>query len=73
MGIPTKYQDLHGWANCVDGIIRIVKQMNKMHIVPIAAIVGPAHLVGEKAASGHIGSIWLVPNHVDLDSYWTVY
>jgi len=44
--IPTKYKDLHRWADCVEGFIRVVKQTNKMHIVPVGAILGPAHLVG---------------------------
>jgi len=48
--IPTKYKDPHGWADCVDGFIQVVKQTNKTHIVPIRAIVGPPHLVQENAA-----------------------
>jgi len=44
-----------------------------MHIVPVGAIVGLAHLVRENAAVGGIDSIWLVNNHVYLDTYWTVY
>ena len=44
-----------------------------MHIVPIGAIVRLAHLVWTNAALGGIDSIWLVHNHVDLDTYWTVY
>jgi len=71
--IPTKYKDLHGWADCVDGFIRVVKQTNKMNIIPVGAIVGPAHLVQENAALGSMDSVWLVNNHVDLDTYWTVY
>jgi len=44
-----------------------------MQIVPVGAIVGPAHLVLEnKAASDSIDSVWLVNNHVDSDTYWTV-
>jgi len=43
--IPTKYKDLHGWADCVDGFIQVVKQTGKMHIVSVGAIVGSAHLV----------------------------
>jgi hypothetical protein len=50
--IPTKYKDHHGWANCVDRFIRVVKQTNKMHIIPVGAIVGPGHLVQENAALG---------------------
>ena len=73
MVIPTKFKDIHGWADGVDGSIRVVKQTNEMHIEPIGAIVGPAHLVRENAASGGINSAWLVNNHVDLDTYWTVY
>jgi hypothetical protein len=71
--IPTKNKDLHGWADCVDGFIWVVKQTNKMHIVPIGAIVGPAHLVRENAALRSMDSVWLVNNHVDLDTYRTVY
>ena len=71
--IPTKYKDHHGWADCVDGFIRVVKLMNKMHIVPVGAMVGPAHLVWDNAASGGIDSVWVVNYHVDLDTYWTEY
>jgi hypothetical protein len=44
-----------------------------MHIVPVGAIVGPAHLGKETAASGGIDSGWHVNNHFDSDTYWTVY
>jgi len=44
-----------------------------MHIVPVGEIVGPAHLVQENAALGDMDSVWLVNNHVNLDTYWTVY
>ena len=71
--IPTKYKDLHGSADCVDGFIRVVKQMNKIHIVPIGAIVGPAHLVWENVALCGMDCSCLVNNHVDFDTYWTVY
>jgi hypothetical protein len=70
---PTKYKDPHGWADCVDGFIRVVKQTDKMCIAPVGALVGMAYLGRESAASDRINSIWLVNNHVDLDSYWTVY
>jgi hypothetical protein len=43
--IPTKYKDRHGWADCVNRFIQVVKQTNKMHIVPVRAIIGPAQLV----------------------------
>jgi len=71
--IPTKFKDLHCWADCVDGFIRVVKQTNKMHYIPIGAIVGPAHLVKENAAADDIDRVWRVNNHVDLDTYRTVY
>ena len=64
MVIPTTYKDPHGWADCVDGIILVVKQTDMMHIVPVGTIVGPAHLVRENAASDRIDSVWLVNNHV---------
>jgi hypothetical protein len=71
--IPTKLKDLHGWAECVNGFIRVVKQTNMMHMVPVGAMVGQAHLVWENAASGGIDRVWLANNHVDLDTDWTVY
>jgi hypothetical protein len=71
--ISTKFSDLHGWADCVNGFIRVVKQTNNMHSVPFGGIVGPAHLVRMNAASGSIDSVRLVNHHVDLDTYWTVY
>jgi hypothetical protein len=73
MVIPTKYQDLKGWADCVDRFIRVVKQTNKMHIVPVGAIVVLARLVRRNAAFGDMDSVWLANNHVALDTYWTVY
>jgi hypothetical protein len=71
--IPTQHKHPHGWANCVDGFIRVVKQTDMVHIVPVGAIVGPAHLVQENSASDRIDSTWLVNNHVNLHIYWTVY
>jgi hypothetical protein len=44
-----------------------------MHIVTVVAIVGPAYLGHENAASHRINSVWFVNNHVDFDTYWTVY
>jgi len=41
--IQTKYKDPHGWADCVDGFIRVVKQTDKINIVPVGAIVGPCY------------------------------
>jgi hypothetical protein len=32
--IPIKYKDPHRWADCVDGFIWVVKQIDMMHIVP---------------------------------------
>jgi hypothetical protein len=54
VSIPTKYKDLHDWADCVDGFNRVVKQTNKMQIVRVGANVGPVRLVQENAASGGI-------------------
>jgi hypothetical protein len=70
--IPTKFKDLHGWADCVDRFIRVVKQTNKMLIVLDGAVVGHANLVWENAASGGNAGVWLVHYYVDFDNYWTV-
>ena len=66
-------KDLHGWADCVDGFISVVKQTDMVHMVPVGAIVGPAHLVRDNAASDRINNLRVVNNHVGLDTYWTVY
>jgi len=71
--IPTKYKDLHGWADCVDGFIWVVKRTDMMHIAPVGAIVWPAHSLLENAASDRIDCVWLVNNHLDWDTYHTVY
>jgi hypothetical protein len=67
--IPTNYSYLHSWPECVDEFIRVVTQTNQMHIVPIGAIVGLAHLVQHNVASDGINSVRLVKNHLDLDTY----
>jgi hypothetical protein len=67
-------KDQHGSADCVDGLILVDKQTDKMHIIAVETMVGPAHLVQENnAASDRIDSVWLVNNHLDLATYWTVY
>jgi len=38
--IPTKYKNTHGWADCVDRFIQVVKETNKIDIVSIGARVG---------------------------------
>jgi len=55
--IRTMYKDLHGWAECVDRFIRVFKETSKIHIVPVGAIVGLAHLVQENAALDGIDSV----------------
>jgi len=71
--VPTKYKNQDGWADCVDGFIRVVKQTELRHIVHVGVIVGPAHLVRENPALYRIDSIWLVNTHVYLNTYWTVH
>jgi hypothetical protein len=71
--IPTKFKDLHDWADFVDRFVRVRKETNQMHIVPVGAIVGQAHLVQKNAALNGMDSVWLVNNHVDFDTYWTEY
>jgi hypothetical protein len=72
--IPTKYKDPHGWADCVDGFIRVVNQTDKRHILSVGAIVGPAHCMrGNNAVSDRIDRVWLVNNYVALGTDWTVY
>ena len=39
VAIRTKYNDRHGWADCVDTFIRVVKQTDIMHIVPLEQLL----------------------------------
>ena len=39
-----------------------------MHIVTVGDIVGMANWVQENVASCHVDSIWLVNNHMDLNT-----
>lgn len=64
MVIPTKFNDFHGWANCVDRFVQVVKQTNIMLIVPGGAIVGPVHFVLKNSTLDGIDSVWLGNNHV---------
>lgn len=49
MVIPTQYDNLPGWAECIHRFIWIVKQTTTMYIEPVRAIVEPTHLVSENA------------------------
>jgi hypothetical protein len=71
--IRKKFKDFHFCADVVNLFIRLFKLKNNMHILPIGAIVGPAHLARGNDTAGGINCIWLVNNHVDLDTYWAVY
>jgi len=71
--IPTNFNDLNVWADCVHGFIRILKQTDTMHIVSVVAIGGLAHWGRENAASDKIDRVWRVNNHMYSDTYWTVY
>jgi hypothetical protein len=70
--IPTQYKDLHCWAYHISRYIPVVEDTDIMHIVPLGVFVGLAHLVRQHAVSDRVNGVWLVNNHVDLDTYWTV-
>jgi len=72
-GDSNKYRDLYDWADSVDSCIWVVKLTEKMHIVPLRAIVGHAHLVPENSASDWFDCVLLVDDHIDLDTYCNVY
>jgi len=71
--IPTMYKDPHGWAECIDRFIRVLKQPHDMGTVHVRASVGLVHLVWENAASDRMDSLWLVNYLADLNTYWTVF
>jgi len=72
--IPTKYKDPHGWADCIDWFIWVIKKTDKVHNIPVGAIVGAAHLVQDNnAALDRINNVWLVYNNLDFDISWTLY
>lgn len=67
--IPTRDKNVTGWADCVDRFIWIVKQTDLLYIVHVRAIVGPSHLGQQNVTSARINSVWLVYNHVNIDTY----
>lgn len=56
--IPTKYKDLHSWADCINSFILVITKANKIHCVPIGAKVVLVHSVQENAASDRIDN-WI--------------
>jgi len=48
---PAKYKDPHCLADCVDWFIQVVKQSHKLYVLPVGAIVGPAHLLNRMLRS----------------------
>jgi len=70
--IQTMYKDSHDWADCVGGgFIQIVKQANKMNILPVRAIFGWVYLVRVYAVSDGIDIVALLNSDADLESYST--
>jgi hypothetical protein len=43
--IPTYFENRHGWTDRVGKFIQDFIQTNKIHVVPIGAVVGPVHWV----------------------------
>lgn len=64
---------LQMYTYCIDWFVWIIQQTDKLHIVPVGAIVGLLHLVWENTASDIIDRIGLVNNHIDLNTYSRVY
>jgi len=70
--IPTRFEELYGWTDCIDGFSQTVKQTSKIHYVPVRAIVALSNVERKNAASDTIDTVWLLNNRVDLDIYSSV-
>jgi len=67
--IPTQYKDLNSYADFIDGFLWAVKQTEIIHSIPVRGIVGPVHFVWVTAPLDRINGVWVVTNHVDLDTH----
>ena len=70
--VGTGFQHRFGDPEEVDGFIRVVKATGP-HVFAVDRIEGPAHLLPVNRTSTGSGSVWIINNHVDLDTYWDVY
>ena len=70
--VGTSFQHPFGDPEEVDGFIRVVKATDP-HVFAVVRIEGPAHLLPVSRKSTGSGSVWIVNNQVDLDTYWDVY
>ena len=73
MVIPTQYNDYYGRADCIDVVIQVAKQTEIIQFVPVGAIAGLEYLVPDNATLNMIDCVWLVNNHMELDTYWMEY
>jgi hypothetical protein len=63
------FNNIQDWADCLEGLIQVIKQKNMMHIVLVAGIFAPAHWLRENAALDDTDSVSLLNPHCDLDTY----
>ena len=70
--VGTSFQHRFGDPEEVDGFIRVVKATGP-HVFAVDRIEGPAHLLPVSRTSTGSGSVWIINNQVDLDTYWDVY
>ena len=70
--VGTSFQ--HGFRDPeeVDGLIRVVKATGP-HVFAVDQNEGPAHLLPVCRMSTGSGSVWIINNQVDLNTYWDVY
>jgi hypothetical protein len=72
IGIGTRFQHRSGDPEEVDGFVRVVK-LPSPHVIAVESIEGPCHLIPERMGEEGNGSVWIVNNQVDLDTYWDIY
>ena len=70
--VGTSFQHRFGDPGEVDGFIRVVKATGA-HVFAVDLIEGAAHLLPASRTSTESGSVWIINNQVDLDTYWDVY
>ena len=70
--VGTSLQQRFGDPEEVDGCIRVVKSTGPL-VFAVDRIEGPAHLLPVSRTRTGRGSVWIINNQVDLDTYWNVY
>lgn len=75
MVLGTGYCKATRLPNRYHGCVAVMENPKDWHVTPVSSIEGAVHLVPEqeRKEAGDQPKIWLINNHKDLDTYYSVY